>query len=176
MEHYSADNIADFLVQSNEIEDEHSIQAHDDAALAWNYAFQNRKKITVDVILEIHRLLLHELNPNIAGKIRQCDVRIGNSIKYFISIPLIKSDLERVIKMMKFKQPGAIDQELEAYARHCHVQFEQIHPFEDGNGRTGRILYNIQRFNLGLPIHIIQADAYCDGDNEQQNYYNWFRN
>ena len=51
-----------------------------------------------------------------------------------------------------------------------HVIFEKIHPFRDGNGRVGRILYNIHRLLVGLPIHIIHEGV------EQMEYYKWFEN
>lgn len=66
------------------------------------------------------------------------------------------------------------DQELHALIRMAvmHYQFEAIHPFTDGNGRTGRILntlYLTQEKLLDLPIlylsrYIIKnKDAYYDG-------------
>ena len=56
-----------------------------------------------------------------------------------------------------------------AHCKRTHIDFEQLHPFEDGNGRVGRILYNIHRVTLGLPIHIIH-----EGE-EQMEYYKWFK-
>ena len=49
-----------------------------------------------------------------------------------------------------------------------HIMFEHIHPFEDGNGRTGRILMNIQRLKIGLPILIIY-------EKHKFKYYDWFK-
>ena len=42
-----------------------------------------------------------------------------------------------------------------------HVRFERIHPFSDGNGRTGRMIVNQQLINSGfLPVSIPPAGKY----------------
>lgn len=51
-------------------------------------------------------------------------------------------------------QIGASERPLEALAR-AHNRFEQIHPFLDGNGRTGRLLLNLVLVRLGYAPAII---------------------
>jgi len=52
--------------------------------------------------------------------------------------------------------------------KQLHVEFEDAHVFQDCNGRSGRILWQIQRLNNGLPIKIIY-------EAEKNKYYEWFQ-
>ena len=41
----------------------------------------------------------------------------------------------------------------------AHIQFERIHPFSDGNGRTGRMLMNYSLLQEGFPPLIIEKET-----------------
>lgn len=65
-------------------------------------------------------------------------------------LPALMADLERFIN-----DPGAFDADPLIKMALIHHQFESIHPFYDGNGRTGRIinvLYLVKEGLLGTPV------------------------
>lgn len=161
------EDVIEFLKHSNWIEGEYDERALEDAINAWDWAFHNKDdKIGIQYILKIHQLLMRRIRPDIAGQIRNCGVWIGGQHKPFINKAIIESELLMGV-CFEMLARGTFDKE--ERAKKIHVAFENIHPFEDGNGRVGRILYNINRLKFGLPIHIIHQ-----GD-EQQEYYKWFR-
>ena len=167
--------ILQFIKHSNYIESEYSQEALDDALIAWLYAFKHKDNLNLKVVLGIHQRLLKRVRPDIAGKIRTCDVWIGGRCKHFVSENLIIDELRIVLDNMKnglenFKTK-------EQCAKACHLLFEDIHPFEDGNGRIGRIIMNIHRLNIGLPIKVIRGWGVEDNEHhsEQKNYYKWFK-
>ena len=102
---------------------------------------------------------MNRINPRIAGKTRECDVWIGGKKKIFISKYIFIEQLNDLCaKILKEDMTS----------KEAHILFEAIHPFEDGNGRVGRILMNIHRLRLNLPILIIHTGK------EQEKYYGWF--
>ena len=148
----------EFLKESNAIEREYSEEALEDSIRAWRFAKGLTVQIDVDLIKKIHRRLMRRLNKDIAGKLRKVDVQVG--LRVCMPHSAVEYHLQELCK-------HPINTELEI--KEWHLLFEKIHPFEDGNGRTGRILMNIKRLKLGLPLLIIH-----EGE-EQIKYYNWFK-
>ncbi|QCB92349.1 Fic family protein [Cellulomonas shaoxiangyii] len=98
--------------------------------------------IDADAILAIHRALLVDATPDLAGRWRTEQVWIGGGGYSPHGAAFVAPHAGRV--------PAAID-DLVAFTRRddvpplthaalAHAQFETIHPFPDGNGRTGRAL------------------------------------
>jgi len=160
----------EFLKQSNWIENEYGPTALEDAIKAWEYAVKNKNEITTKYIFKIHGYLMKRIRFDIAGKLRTCDVWIGGQKKIFISEALLKEQLANWLKecdtSASMKKKSSHDKEQAIYQ--WHIDFEGIHPFEDGNGRVGRILLNIQRLRLGLPILVIK-------ESEKFDYYKLFK-
>ena len=50
-----------------------------------------------------------------------------------------------------------------------HIEFEKIHPFEDGNGRTGRLLLNYELLKNNIPPVVISKE-------DRVKYFEFLRN
>ena len=103
-------------------------------------------------ILEMHRVLMQQSDPTQAGKFRQEPVWIGGSVNGpheadfvapdFASVPELVEDL--VAFCNRTDLPALVQVAI------AHAQFETIHPFTDGNGRTGRALVQVLLHRLGV--------------------------
>lgn len=166
---YAPEDVTEFLKESNLIEDvtdEYSLLC---ATSAWEELTKYKTSITSKKILKVHRLLLQHVRKDIAGRFRHCPVYIGGIKKEFTSVNDIKNQVKEWIrKCDTWKNSKKSKEKKEAIAIEWHIAFENIHPFEDGNGRIGRMLYNLHRNRLGLPIDIIRY-------NERSAYYKWFK-
>lgn len=162
------EEVLEMLRESNAIESEYSERALKDALSAWKYVI-TLDSITVYDVLYIHKLLLGRLRPDIAGELRTCDVFIGGKKKKFIGVLIAAEQLKELLKSMVRIIHSKGKNNNDKITKTYHVLFEDLHPFEDGNGRTGRILYNWHRLHMGLPIHIIHEGV------EQYEYYSWFK-
>jgi Fic family protein len=130
-------------------------------------------KLDADSILQMHRALMKTVDPKEAGKWRTQQVWIGGSPFGPSAAMYVAPHHDRV--------PAAID-DLIAYMKRddipvliqaaiAHAQFETIHPFTDGNGRTGRALIhallrgNGLTRNVTVPVSaglLADTDAYFD--------------
>lgn len=122
---------------------------------AWNYVknkVSNNEVLDEDKIKDIHNLLMSDII--LGGIYRRVEVRITGARH----TPPAPSDAYYQLQefYQSLKDNSYNDFEIAAYT---HAEFVRIHPFEDGNGRTSRIIMNYQLIKNGyLPISIKKED------------------
>lgn len=167
-------DVIDFLRESNNIENEWNDLFLQQAIFAWNYAM-SEDELTPSVVLKVHKILmLHaKIRPDQRGYFRQEPVYIGGheAKPWFVLRELVQNwcDNQKVFITDENKQK--VKENLGAHVwaaiQQSHIDYEAIHPFIDGNGRTGRIFMNWQRVKMGFPIFVVR-------EKEKMEYYHWF--
>lgn len=111
------------------------------------------RDLTVDGIREIHSVLMGDHDP-IAGTIRERQNWVGGGA---LGTPMrarhVAPPPERVPDLMEDLVEyinSEADEDPVVRAGVAHAQFETIHPFSDGNGRTGRALIQFLLHRDGL--------------------------
>jgi Fic family protein len=120
--------------------------------------------ITQAIILLLHRMLIANIDDEIAGRFRSSGeyVRIGT----YIAPP--PEQVEVLITKLLLQYSSNLESFPSDNIAQFHLEFEHIQPFCDGNGRIGRILINYQMLQIGFPPIIIR-------NKEKQEYYQAFR-
>lgn len=161
---------ANILYQSNLIEGESSPEALVDALISWNYAKLNRSNlIDHSYVKNVHFLLMRRIDRDIRGRYRKVMVSVGdrNDTYFPEEIELGMEEWCKNFNKTKDSEEEIIDE---------HVKFLKIHPFADGNGRTARILMNIQKMNSGYGLHLIYVPEDTEMDSPHgDNYMDWFK-
>lgn len=116
-----------------------------------------KKKIGHTEILELHRILAGEvMDQGVAGKYRMIAVRVG---PYLPPPPDAVSGL--MFELLEWWNKEAIKLSPVLSSAILHYRFEAIHPFADGNGRTGRALALWELYRRGFDTHhIFSVDEY----------------
>jgi Fic family protein len=120
--------------------------------------------ISPDLILLLHQMLIGGIDDTIAGRFRKTNeyVRVGTHIAP--APEHIESMLEQVVLDYGSDHQTFFSDKIAKF----HLEFEHIHPFNDGNGRIGRVLINYQLLRLGFPPVIIR-------NKEKGDYYAAFQ-
>ena len=130
---------------------------------------QERAPMSERVIQQIHYLVLADKKDD-RGVYRRVPVRIMGAQHEPVQPYLIRSKMEQLLADFAASQ-GHIVTKLARF----HIEFEGIHPFIDGNGRTGRLLVNLELMKAGYPpidIKFTDRMAYYDAFDEYHVRHN----
>lgn len=116
---------------------------------------KQKTPLSEKIIRDVHSLVLMD-KPQDKGQYRRVPVRIMGAIHVPPQPWEVPIQMERLLA----EYHGEM-RELHPIARVAlfHLKFESIHPFVDGNGRTGRLLLNLELMKEGYPaINVKFAD------------------
>ena len=149
-------------------------------ALVYGADFLKTGKFTHSFIKEIHKimmtgLLTKEKEKNI-GKYKCTDNHIENSVGTVVYIPPSHTETKKYMgELIDFINDTNDEINPLIKAAIMHAQFESIHPFDDGNGRVGRILVSLYLFKarvINFPFFYISEAISQD----KTVYYNKLTN
>ena len=139
-------------------------------------------RLTLQRILEYHRVSMNH-RPNIAGLIRSGKVFIRGNPAFILAEPdEIELKLQALLEKYNLffdKKKKSVNEIIE-FAAYFHNEFQHIHPFEDGNSRTTRLLtFYILRSEsipfLDIPFglldeYMIDTKKYLKRDDKQLSH------
>ena len=151
----------DFLIGENEPDqntakgrDIQEIKNYREAILCSKMLLQQRP-LSENVVKELNKILLNSVRGanKTPGEFRQHQVYIGrpgSMINEASYIPPVHTEIPRLFSnfVNYIQDDNQIDRLVQAAI--MHYQFEAIHPFSDGNGRTGRLLVPIYLYEKGI--------------------------
>jgi Fic family protein len=140
-------------------------------ALDWVEGLARERAIDERTIRELHAVILRGEAENIPGNYKREDNRVAGAnfrTPSFLQTPPLMEALARFLV-----EPGAVHPVVESAI--AHAWLVGVHPFRDGNGRTGRLLGNLVLMQRGYPIALLTEDlrpayyssldhAHCTGD------------
>jgi len=141
-------------VDQKPLKDHLEAVGHRDAFLYVQELVKDKVPFSEYIIKQIHTLVLMD-RPEDRGKYRRIPVRIMGAYHVPPEPFLVPEQLERLVaEFAQQKKMHPIER-----AALFHLKFEGIHPFVDGNGRTGRLIMNLMLMQAGYPaINVKYSD------------------
>lgn len=135
--------LKDKIIPANlKSEDIDEVKNYQKALLQMLKDSQDKSPLTLQTIMNYHFLAMQH-NPEIAGKIRKIEVHISGNPSFKITrTNNIEKELEKLIKRYNdfIKKRKAPLKDVLHFVVYFHNEFQHIHPFEDGNSRTTRLI------------------------------------
>lgn len=101
---------------------------------------KNNKIIDKDFILNLHKIVMKNISAD-AGRLRLDPSAIFNQGGFPVYIPPLPSQISGLLDELIAYINNSTNENILIKAALAHMVFEKIHPFLDGNGRVGRLLY-----------------------------------
>ena len=120
---------------------------------------KEKAPLTESIIKQIHYLVLADKKDD-RGVYRRVPVRIMGAHHEPVQPYMIAPKMEQLLL-----DYTASEEHIVTKLARFHIEFEGIHPFIDGNGRTGRLLVNLELMKAGYPpidIKFTDRVAYYD--------------
>lgn len=124
----------------------------------------NTNNINVDTILNIHKTLCENTRiERFGGQVRSMQNWVGGNSYNPLQADYIPPAPEHVMGLLEDLAQYCNDKVMSPVlqAALVHAQFESIHPFTDGNGRTGRALIHLILMRRGLAEKLVPPISLC---------------
>lgn len=122
---------------------------------AFEHVLKKRPAITLQTIIGIHAMLLKNIDKRI-GSFRSHNVRVFGADFNTTPATYVETDMKLLLRWHQKSKKRLHPLILAAI---FHEKFEKIHPFYDGNGRTGRMIMNLMLLQNGFPPLVIKNSA-----------------
>lgn len=126
---------------------------HKDAILYLEEIIRNKEPFSEWQIKNIHNLVLKGINDKYAGSYRDKQVLISGASHIPPAPYLLKEKMEEFVNW--YNSDAQLLHPVERAAL-VHIIFVGIHPFINGNGRTSRLLLNLELMKNGFPPIVIK--------------------
>lgn len=145
---------------------------HRDAILYVEDIIKKQEPFSEWQIRNIHQLILKNIDDENAGRYRQQNVLISGATTNPPDHTLLNDKMAQFIDW--YNQEADTLHPIERAAK-VHADFVGIHPFVDGNGRTSRLLMNLELLKAGYPPSVITVEnrlAYYEALDQWMAYGN----
>lgn len=112
-----------------------------------------RRPFGTRALLDLHQIVMRDIDPDWGGRLRNGPVFIKGTRHTPPNAAHVSEQLDELIVWACHNGLHPV-----LLAAETHFRFESLHPFFDGNGRTGRLLLNWQLLQAGFPLTVIQVE------------------